>query len=240
MKYTIFGYQQEKLLDSDIDGIDLILLDYLLYQNINFTLENVIIDGERYMWINNDIILNDLPFLKLQERGLRNRIDNLVKYGYIERKSKFLNGNKKRTYTRLTSKVYNLLFNNNITNENVKIEEEEKCNKEEIPYKEIIDYLNEKANTHYQHTTKSTKSHINARWQEKFRLEHFKIVIDIKCNEWLGTDMEKYLRPETLFGTKFESYLNSNNNVKKRPNEYSPYGKENNFKDGYGDYGRKF
>ena len=52
--------------------------------------------------------------------------------------------------------------------------------------------------------------------------------------------MEKYLRPETLFGTKFESYLNSNNNVKKRPNEYSPYGKENNFKDGYGDYGRKF
>ena len=65
-------------------------------------------------------------------------------------------------------------------------------------------------------------------------------MIDKKCNEWLGTDMEKYLRPETLFGTKFESYLNSNNNVKKRPNEYSPYGKENNFKDGYGDYGRKF
>jgi len=33
-------------------------------------------------------------------------------------------------------------------------------------------------------------------------------VIDSKCNEWLGTDMSKYLRPETLFGSKFEGYLN--------------------------------
>ena len=32
--------------------------------------------------------------------------------------------------------------------------------------------------------------------------------IDKKCVEWMNTDMQKYLRPETLFGTKFESYLN--------------------------------
>jgi len=28
--------------------------------------------------------------------------------------------------------------------------------------------------------------------------------------EWLDTEMEKYLCPDTLFGTKFEKYLNQN------------------------------
>lgn len=74
--------------------------------------------------------------------------------------------------------------------------------------KEIIDYLNLKANTHYRHTIKKTQTLINARFNENFTLEDFKKVIDNKVNEWKNTDMEKYLRPETLFGTKFESYLN--------------------------------
>ena len=39
-------------------------------------------------------------------------------------------------------------------------------------------------------------------------IDDFKTVIDKKADDWIGTDMEKYLRPETLFGTKFESYLN--------------------------------
>jgi hypothetical protein len=40
--------------------------------------------------------------------------------------------------------------------------------------------------------------------------DDFKSVIDKKSKEWLGTNMERYLRPDTLFGTKFESYLNQN------------------------------
>lgn len=72
----------------------------------------------------------------------------------------------------------------------------------------IIDYLNQKAGTHYKSTTPKTKQFIKARLNEKFTEDDFKAVIDKKCNEWLGTDMEQYLRPETLFGTKFESYLN--------------------------------
>lgn len=43
---------------------------------------------------------------------------------------------------------------------------------------------------------------------EGFNVDDFKAVIDKKCADWLKTDMEKYLRPETLFGTKFEGYLN--------------------------------
>lgn len=77
-----------------------------------------------------------------------------------------------------------------------------------IPYKEIIDYLNQKTGKQYRRNTGKTKRCIEARWNEDFRLDDFKKVIDIKTSEWLGTSQEKYLRPETLFGTKFEGYLN--------------------------------
>jgi uncharacterized phage protein (TIGR02220 family) len=80
---------------------------------------------------------------------------------------------------------------------------------EKIPYKEIIDYLNMRTGSQYRHTTKKTRELIRARWNEGFRLEDFKTVIDKKCVEWIGTEWEKFLRPETLFRAgKFESYLN--------------------------------
>ena len=72
----------------------------------------------------------------------------------------------------------------------------------------IINYLNEKAGTHYRPTTDATVKVINARLNEKFTVEDFKIVIDKKTKQWKGTKMEEFLRPQTLFGTKFESYLN--------------------------------
>ena len=75
--------------------------------------------------------------------------------------------------------------------------------------KEIIDYLNEKAGTHYRPNTNSTQRHIKARLNEKYTLDDFKTVIDKKVQEWKGTEFEQYLRPETLFGNKFESYLNA-------------------------------
>ena len=77
-----------------------------------------------------------------------------------------------------------------------------------IPYKEITEYLNNRTGANYRHTTNKTKDLIKARFNEGFTLDDFKEVIDKKCVEWMNTDMQKYLRPETLFGTKFESYLN--------------------------------
>ena len=74
----------------------------------------------------------------------------------------------------------------------------------------VISYLNEKAGTKYKASTAKTRSVIHARLAEGFKLEDFKTVIDKKCQEWLGSPtMERYLRPETLFGTKFEGYLNA-------------------------------
>lgn len=87
---------------------------------------------------------------------------------------------------------------------------EDKEDKRNIYYVEIIDYLNLKAGTSYRTNSKSTQQHINARLAEGFTVEDFKTVIDKKCSEWLGdSKMQQYLRPSTLFGTKFEAYLNS-------------------------------
>jgi uncharacterized phage protein (TIGR02220 family) len=81
----------------------------------------------------------------------------------------------------------------------------------DIPYVEIINYLNDVANKNFRSTTKKTKDLIKARWNEGFRFEDFKKVIDNKVKDWKhDPHMNKYLRPETLFGTKFESYLNEN------------------------------
>lgn len=92
---------------------------------------------------------------------------------------------------------------NVIVNDNVNVN---KISLEEI--KGIVDYLNLKSNSHYKFSSSKTQSLIKARINDGFTLEDFKVVIDNKCEEWLGTDFEKFLRPETLFSNKFEGYLN--------------------------------
>ena len=88
---------------------------------------------------------------------------------------------------------------------------------ERLPYRTIVDYLNLKAGTSYMHTSQKTKDLIKARMNEKFTLESFYTVIDVKVAEWSGTDMQKYLRPETLFSNKFEGYLNQGGGKKAGP-----------------------
>ena len=85
--------------------------------------------------------------------------------------------------------------------------------------KEVIEYLNSVLGTHYKDSTDKNKSLIRARLREGFTVEDFKVVIDKKASAWLtDPQMQKYLRPETLFGTKFESYLNEPNTYKLKGN----------------------
>lgn len=81
---------------------------------------------------------------------------------------------------------------------------------EKIPYDEIVNYLNAKAGTSYSNNSRITKRHIKARWAEGFRLKDFEAVVDSRVDAW-GKDpkMMEFIRPQTLFCTKFESYLQS-------------------------------
>ena len=155
--------------------------------------------------------------LGISEQRLRTLIKRLVEDNMIELVKRY---NKFTIY-----KVVNYEKNNQQCNQheilenqhlegdsdqqnNQQLTTKEESNKDNNIYKYIVEYLNEKANKNFKPTTKKTQSLINARIKEGFSLDDFKKVIDIKCSQWLGTEMEKYLRPETLFGTKFEGYLN--------------------------------
>lgn len=91
----------------------------------------------------------------------------------------------------------------------IELELEKDIEKEQIPYVEIINYLNDAAGKNYRSTTRKTKDLIKARWNEGFTVDDFKKVINTKNIEWKNDEkMSKFIRPDTLFGTKFEGYLN--------------------------------
>lgn len=103
-----------------------------------------------------------------------------------------------------------LAYSNEKDNENDNDNDNEDTSPNRERIVQVVSYLNKKAGTKFRVTTANTKSKINARLTEGFTVEDFKVVIDKKCAEWIGDEkMEKYLRPETLFGTKFEGYLNA-------------------------------
>lgn len=89
--------------------------------------------------------------------------------------------------------------------------------------KDVINYLNKESGKNFRENTPKTISVINARLNEKYSIEDLYKVIDYKVLEWKGTDMDSYLRPETLFGSKFESYLNTNSakNQDKKTDRFS-------------------
>jgi uncharacterized phage protein (TIGR02220 family) len=85
------------------------------------------------------------------------------------------------------------------------------------PTEEVVNHLNRRAGTQYKPTTANTRKLVKARLKEGFTVEDMKLVIDKKCADWLNNpEMVKFLRPDTLFGNKFEGYLNARTTI--RPN----------------------
>lgn len=123
-----------------------------------------------------------------------------------------------------TSKqVSDIYSSSSIPLPNSKEEEGSGEEKERIPYSQIVDYLNDKIGTAYRASSQKTKTLIHSRFAEGFTLDDFKAVIDTMSTEWShDPKMSVYLRPETLFGTKFESYLNRPKKTRKE-NRYAAY-----------------
>ena len=179
----------------------------------------------------NQLVINSDKRLNLTTQKVRTILKKFEKEGHIQ----LLSSGSKGKESTLKLTIKQQLFNNNITNKVEKLQgvedltnnnlttnqqqsnntTKDKKKKDNIIYGLIINYLNEKASTSYKISTKNTQSLINARVREGFTIEDFKKVIDSKSGEWLNTDFEKYLRPATLFGGKFENYLNEAN--KKAP-----------------------
>lgn len=99
-----------------------------------------------------------------------------------------------------------------------------KPNKKDEQVKNIceraVKYLNDKAGKKFHHNSARTLKSVSARVNEGYTSVDFKVVIDNMCYNWLenreddNKDMSQYLRPSTLFGPKFEDYLNALPNSK--------------------------
>ena len=74
---------------------------------------------------------------------------------------------------------------------------------------EVVDYLNQRAGTRYRSSAGGTRRLIAALLNEGYDTADMKRVIDSKCAEWLNSEFSRYLRPDVLFGKKFEGYLNA-------------------------------
>lgn len=137
------------------------------------------------------------------------KLDEVMSHALVQNEptsgSKWTNGKVQNEppYTREYSKNTTEITTNNKKNSSSK--------DEHIPYSKIIEYLNEKTGQKLRSTTKAYQRLIKARWNEGYRLQDFKTVIDNKSFEWQGTKFWKYMTPKTLFAqSHFDEYLNAN------------------------------
>ncbi len=223
-----------KTVTRKIDCTDLVILRWFVdfYPNM----KKIEVDGRQYAWLTHKKLQNDLPLVDINKRSFIDRMQKLVDfeildYQLLKEGGTFSLYTFGKNYLKLIQDDSEGMQSNDIgvcnqntegmqsndigvcnqtDNKDTSIKDSSiKDNSIKNTYIEIISYLNEKAGTNYRAQTKATQSHINARLKEGYTLDDFKTVIDKKCAEWKGSTMEQYLRPETLFGTKFEGYLNS-------------------------------
>ncbi len=156
--------------------------------------------------IKNDIDKNEETYQKRCEINKQNgSLGGAPKGNQNAKKNKTTENNPKTTENKQKQHDNNHI--SYITNHNSYIINHKSNNHIDI-IKQIIDYLNNKTNSNFKYTSKTTQNKIIARLNEGYVLDDFIVVIDKKFIEWNNTEFEQYLCPETLFGPKFEKYLN--------------------------------
>ena len=196
---------REVWLDKRLNALDKVILTEI----------DSLDQGEKGCYASNQHLAE---FCQCSERKVSAAVTKLIQCGYVSVAS--FDGRKRTLHSNLSNVRGRLekisrqdsknceaesqnLLQSNTSNKTV-------TNTSKEIYVEIVDYLNAKAGTRYKASTANTRKHIKARLDEGFTIEDFKTVIDKKCAEWLtNSKMEQYLRPETLFGSKFEGYLNA-------------------------------
>jgi uncharacterized phage protein (TIGR02220 family) len=146
--------------------------------------------------------------LDRSEGTISRLVNELVEAGYL-RSVVDKNDANKRTLT-LYSKMIIPIPKNDYTYTQKREDNNTIYNNNKLNiFKEVISYLNEKANTKFKDGNKANQRMISGRLDEGHTLEDFKTVIDNMVAKWKGTEWEQYLRPQTLFqASKFENYLN--------------------------------
>lgn len=234
-----------------LDLIDLTIIRWIVdfYPNM----KKVLIDGTEYVWLDYTTFVEDMPLLALSNQSLYKRCMKMVRLGVLKHKtvrskgtfsyyafgpeySRLVGGHNRSAQAPAqdawadTTNATPEQFQTPADDPQPLLDEPQSPAqpKEPDPTEEVVDHLNQRAGTHYKSSTANTRKLIKARLKEGFTVDEIKLVIDKKCADWLNNPaMVEYLRPETLFGNKFESYLNAKSMPQNNPNNttsnYSPY-----------------
>ncbi|HEP1658615.1 TPA: conserved phage C-terminal domain-containing protein [Streptococcus pyogenes] len=201
------------------------MLYMLLFDRLELSLKNGWHDkeGNVFQYYTNDQLMIDLncnsnkTIIKikkeLKDAGLMTEVRqgmNLPNRIYLEA----LNGSVENTFQEVQKvhlgSVENTLSEvqkvHTIKTENTKTENN---NNKLLICREVISYLNLKANKNFKVDTASHHKFIKARLKDGYTLEDFKKVVDVMSARWIGTEYEQYLQPQTLFGNKMDNYLNT-------------------------------
>lgn len=209
----------------------------ILLNHLNFwILKNKANDKHFYngtYWTYNSIkAFHDL-FPYLSERQITNALNKMIELGLIKKGNFNTNSYDRTCWYALTNLGVSIMqncqmedakmSNRNVENvepipvnipynkpDNIYISEEEKNT-----VTQVILYLNKKANKNYKVEAKCHRTPIQARLRDGYTISDFKKVIDTKVEDWLNTDFNEYLVPETLFRpSNMEKYLNKENKKK--------------------------
>ena len=209
----------DKITDGQADkpsineGVSEENINIVEYYNGNEVIKNVqaccnnkikISEQDNYNIINSEISLSKKRVTN-NEEGVSKNIqleDNLEDFYKINHKNEEgLSKNNYRGYAEKCRAKTNLLNNSSTIVTNIYNNIKDKISN-------IINYLNLKVGVTYKSSNTKTIKLIKARLREGFTFDDFKTVIDKKVKAWKGTIFEQYLTPFTLFGDKFEVYLN--------------------------------
>ena len=183
------------------------LMYMLLFGRLELSIKNGWHDrkGNVFQYYTNEQLMIDLnssekTIIKvkkeLREVGLLEEIrqgNNLPNRIYISQ----VDGAVENTVLELEKVQTNKIDINDTDNNNIK-----------LICQEVITYLNQVTNKNFNKNTAGHHKYIKARLKEGYELKDFKHVINVMAATWMGTDYERYLQPQTLFGNKFDSYLN--------------------------------
>lgn len=128
MKYSIFQYSQEKLLEHGLDVIDALILSWFSDFFVGSMEKRIFKEkesegGKLFGWVKLSKVMEDLPCIGINsEKGVKRRFDGLVEKGIMERKS-VITQNGKKTFYRPTE-LYETLLNTKITHKNKAVHEE--------------------------------------------------------------------------------------------------------------------
>lgn len=245
MKFTVMGFSQKKLIHFKMDLVDAMILRYFIDFKDSGDMTMIIHDKEPYYWLQYDSLTKNIPIINIKDKdALRKRLKKMVDTGILKHFTFKKGGNF--SYYAVGKNYKNLI--KEVADEKpepsgsktgtLPVEKQEPSGseagtnnssikdssiKDNYIYKTIVDYLNKTLSTNYRSSGNTVRRLIDARLNEGFKEDDFFKVIDNKFNEWNGTEWAPYLRPETLFGPKFETYLNQKKARKKSKGNFNSY-----------------